>query len=309
MPTSMPPPTHSQAVTEWKGFRLLSFQIQAIEALRAGENVLVAAPTGAGKTLVAEYAIQDAVTRGRRCVYTAPIKALSNQKYRDFRDDPDIDVGLLTGDVTIHPSAQVLIMTTEILRNAIFEDPAGLHDVDYVIFDEIHFMDDIERGSVWEESLIFAPPEIRFIGLSATIQNLDQLGAWIREVRTQELAVIQSQRRPVPLKHRLHTAQAGVFDIGRLRDKRRGGRDRDRGRGRDGGRRRRRFEADDLDALFDDLQTRSLMPALVFSFSRKDCERLANRSSKRGSASPTAARSAASSTTRKRPACTTCSAT
>ena len=96
MPAPMPPPTHSQTVTEWKGFRLLGFQIQAIEALRAGENVLVAAPTGAGKTLVAEYAIQDAVTRGRRCVYTAPIKALSNQKYRDFRDDPDIDVGLLT---------------------------------------------------------------------------------------------------------------------------------------------------------------------------------------------------------------------
>ncbi|HED65021.1 MAG TPA: DEAD/DEAH box helicase, partial [Planctomycetes bacterium] len=94
-------------VTEWKGFRLSSFQIQAIEAIGQGDNVLVSAPTGAGKTLVAEYAIADAVARGRRCVYTAPIKALSNQKYRDFRDDPAIDVGLMTGDVTIRPEAQV----------------------------------------------------------------------------------------------------------------------------------------------------------------------------------------------------------
>ena len=116
-----------------KGLRLLDFQIRAIEAIRSGDNVLVSAPTGAGKTLVAEYAIADAVARGRRCIYTAPIKALSNQKYRDFRDDPSIDVGLMTGDVTIHPGAQVLIMTTEILRNTIFENPGGLGEIDYVI--------------------------------------------------------------------------------------------------------------------------------------------------------------------------------
>src|SRR5215510_14628071 len=178
-----PSPVPSERITHWRGFPLSAFQIRAIEAIRAGSNVLVSAPTGAGKTLVAEYAIADAVTRGRRCVYTAPIKALSNQKYRDFRDDPRMDVGLMTGNVTIHPGAQVLIMITEILRNSIFEDPGSLHDVDYVIFDEVHFLDDQERGTVWEESLIFAPPEVRMIALSATVPNLDQLGAWLREIR------------------------------------------------------------------------------------------------------------------------------
>ena len=273
------------ALTRWKGFRLLDFQIRAIEALRAGRNVLVSAPTGAGKTLIAEYAIDDAVRRGKRCVYTSPIKALSNQKYRDFRDDPQIDVGLMTGDVTIHPGAQVLIMTTEILRNAMFENPASLSDVDYVIFDEIHYMDDPERGSVWEESLIFAPATTRLIALSATIANLDELGSWLREIRPQDLAVIRSERRPVPLRHRLMTEGSDPFDAGRLdwvrRDARRrgsraGGRgDRRRGRGRREARRRGGGERDGLGEVFNTLAQKRLFPALVFSFSRKDCERLA----------------------------------
>jgi superfamily II RNA helicase len=278
-------------VSTWKGYRLLGFQVQAIEALRGGRNVLVSAPTGAGKTLVAEYAIADAVARGKRCVYTAPIKALSNQKYRDFRDDPEIDVGLMTGDVTIHPRAQVLIMTTEILRNSIFENPGGLRDVDYVIFDEVHFMDDPERGTVWEESLIFAPQEIRFISLSATIQNLDQLGSWMREIREHELEVIRSDRRPVPLKHRLFAAGVGVFDPGRLdwvqrnaerllgRPARRERRGRSE-RGRRHAQGPERFETG-IDELLDQLEGDGLLPALVFSFSRKDCERLAGRSQRR----------------------------
>ncbi|MEW6071628.1 MAG: DEAD/DEAH box helicase [Planctomycetota bacterium] len=278
-------PLGTPVESEWKGFCLLDFQIRAIAAIRAGANVLVSAPTGAGKTLIAEYAIADAVARGRRCVYTAPIKALSNQKYRDFRDDPAIDVGLLTGDVTIHPTAQVLIMTTEILRNAIFEDPAGLAEVDYVILDEVHFMDDLERGSVWEESLIFAPPAIRFIALSATIANLEQFGAWIGEVRPHELAVIRSERRPVPLKHLLYTEASGAFDVSRLERVRRaeGGSRRDRARG---WRRRRESpegggEGQDLTRLLDRLQEHGELPALVFSFSRRACERLAARNQHR----------------------------
>jgi superfamily II RNA helicase len=279
-------PEGDAPITDWKGFHLSLFQIQAIEALRAGENVLLAAPTGAGKTLVAEYAIADAVARKRRCVYTAPIKALSNQKYRDFRDDPAIDVGLMTGDVTIHAGAQVLIMTTEILRNAIFEDPGGLHDVDYVIFDEVHFMDDAERGSVWEESLIFAPPEIRFISLSATIANLDELGSWMREIRPQGLRIVQSRRRPVPLEHRLHTTRLGLFDAHRLDwARRRGPSDhphRDRHRRRGGPPTRARgLVAEEFDRLFDHLQERGLLPTLVFSFSRRDCEKLALRNRRR----------------------------
>ena len=285
-------------IVHWKGLDLLDFQIRAIDAVRGGKNVLVSAPTGAGKTLIAEYAIADAVARGRRCVYTAPIKALSNQKYRDFRDDPTIEVGLMTGDVTIHPGAQVLIMTTEILRNSILEDPAGLHDVDYVIFDEVHYMDDLERGSVWEESLIFAPEDIRFISLSATVENLDQLGAWLQEIRRHDQVVIRSKRRPVPLKHRLYTSSSGLFAIGRLdyvrrheagraqRQAGRGGRERGR-RGRRGPGRERegtgpgRERDPALGRLLDELERERELPALVFSFSRKDCERLAFASRER----------------------------
>ena len=233
------------APLEWKSFQLSEFQREAIAAIRGGQNVLVSAPTGAGKTLVAEYAIVDAVQRGRRCIFTAPIKALSNQKYRDFRDDPEIDVGLMTGDVTIHPTAQVLIMTTEILRNAIFESPETLHDVEYVIFDEVHFMDDRERGTVWEESLVFAPPEIRFICLSATVSNLDELGGWLAEVRDHDIATVLTDRRPVPLHHRFYTQRSGSFEpkqLERIRQQeaearpspRRARRRRRRGRGRRG---------------------------------------------------------------------------
>ena len=261
----------------------------------------MSAPTGAGKTLVAEIAIADAVAAGRRCIYTAPIKALSNQKYRDFRDDPAIDVGLMTGDVTLDPGAQVLVMTTEILRNAMFESPRTLDDVEFVIFDEIHFMDDPERGTVWEESLIFAPPSVRFICLSATISNLEELGEWIGEIRPRPIEIVSSTHRPVPLDFRLFTAASGAFDPDRIERVRKreaaderaahprggptaGGRGRGRrGRGRGGrGGRPPRDLSDrlppDPDALFDELTERGLLPALVFSFSRKECERLARAS-------------------------------
>ncbi len=296
MPDRSSPPARTprpdDRVLEYKGFRLSRFQIRSIEALRQGRNVLVSAPTGAGKTLVAEYAIEDAMRRGRRCIYTAPIKALSNQKYRDFRDVPDVDVGLMTGDVTIHPKAQVLIMTTEILRNSIFENPDLLSDVDFVTFDEIHYMDDIERGSVWEESLIFAPPTIRFVCLSATISNLDQVGAWLAEIRPHEVEVVRSDDRPVPLRHRLYTHRQGIFtpqrlawvqkrELAVLRRPRRARSGRGRGPGGRGGRRDAGDDAADAEGLFDTLVAEGLLPALVFSFSRRDCERLAYRSQRR----------------------------
>jgi superfamily II RNA helicase len=278
----------------WKGLRLSRFQREAIGAIRGGHNVLVSAPTGAGKTLVAEYAILDAVQRGRRCIFTAPIKALSNQKYRDFRDDPEIDVGLMTGDVTIRPGAQVLIMTTEILRNAIFDSPETLHDVEYVIFDEVHFMDDPERGTVWEESLIFAPPGIRFICLSATISNLVELGAWLCEIRHEEITTVFCDQRPVPLHHRFYTERDGSLEPGQLAEARRaqaqaapprkarGRRSGRRGRGgRRGGSDDNPTLPPDTMPLFGDLFEAGLMPALVFCFSRKDCERLARRAMRR----------------------------
>lgn len=286
-------------VVRFKGYQLSHFQIRAVDAIEQGKDVLVSAPTGAGKTLVAEYAIEQAVRKGKRCIYTAPVKALSNQKYRDFRDDPDVDVGIMTGDVTIHPRAQVLIMTTEILRNSIFESPTALDDVEYVIFDEVHYMDDLERGSVWEESLIFCPPEIRFICLSATISNVEQLGAWVAELRGHGMEVIRSEKRPVPLTHRFFTERSGTFDLGRIERVRaqelgggkrsgRGGRGGRGGGGRRGGGRDRgrggrpqQQRGTDLRSLIDSLENDGLLPALVFSFSRKDCERLAYRNQRR----------------------------
>ncbi|MDP6839396.1 MAG: DEAD/DEAH box helicase, partial [Planctomycetota bacterium] len=267
-----------------KGFVLSPFQVQAVEAIRSGANVLVSAPTGAGKTLVAEYAIEEAVARGRRCIYTAPIKALSNQKYRDFRE-AGLDVGLLTGDVTINQEAAILIMTTEILRNAIFENPALLADVEFAVFDEVHYMDDRERGTVWEEALIFAPPSVRLVCLSATIDNLEELGGWLDDIREQPLEVIRSTLRPVPLSHRMYASGLGLFPVTSLEKARRavgpapqrGRGRRGNGRGQRGGRGRSPVAEGPPDPvpLLSHLEDDSLLPALVFSFSRKDCERLA----------------------------------
>jgi len=174
-------------------------------------------------------------------------------------------------------------MTTEILRNAIFEDSTTLQGVEFVVFDEVHFMDDPERGTVWEESLIFAPPEVRFISLSATIPNLEEFGAWLEEVRSRPVAVIREERRPVPLEHRFYTERRGSFGTEELDDVRR----RDTpARTRRGSRRppkgRRGSRRAGLDPrpplpgpLFDELEEARLLPALIFSFSRKDCERLA----------------------------------
>ncbi|GAB4148408.1 MAG: hypothetical protein Fur0037_16700 [Planctomycetota bacterium] len=279
----------------FRGFLLNEFQVRAARAIEAGRNVLLAAPTGAGKTLVAEYAIETAIAAGRRAIYTSPIKALSNQKYRDFRAN-GLEVGLMTGDLSLDPEAPLVIMTTEIFRNAVFEDPRRFDDTDFVIFDEIHFLDDVDRGTVWEESLIFAPEHVRFVGLSATISNLEELGAWIRSVRRHELEVIEHLKRPVPLSHRLFHPAAGVFRIAQrkkaeqlllrsLRRERRHGvgrgrRERDRAgfggaRGRD--RARVMISPRPYLQLLDELQHRRLMPILYFAFSRKECEIKAER--------------------------------
>jgi superfamily II RNA helicase len=188
----------------YRGIQLDPFQVAAIEAIERHDTVIVSAPTGAGKTVIAEYAIEAYLKQGRRIIYTAPIKALSNQKFRDFTAAWGDRIGIITGDVSINPTAPVLIMTTEIFRNTVFDDPERLHDVEYVILDEIHFINDIHRGTVWEESLLFAPQHIGFICLSATIPNLSQFADWLREVRPQlDVAVIQEEHRPVPLEHHL----------------------------------------------------------------------------------------------------------
>ncbi|HEB52418.1 MAG TPA: DEAD/DEAH box helicase [bacterium] len=291
----MPQSTHEPL--RFKGYTLNPFQVEAAEAIEQGHNVLLAAPTGSGKTLVAEYAIEHAVQNGRRAIYTSPIKALSNQKFRDFKGD-GLRVGLMTGDLTLDPDAPLVIMTTEIFRNAVFEDPERFADTDFVIFDEVHFVDDVDRGTVWEESLIFAPRHVRFVGLSATIANLHEFGDWIREVRDQDLTVIEHKQRPVPLSHRLFHEHAGVFQLAQrpraitfheralAREKRHGGRAgrRERERARWGDKRERaqgrrlHFGPRPYVLLLDEIQHRRLLPALYFCFSRKECEIKAERS-------------------------------
>ena len=293
VPKREPPPDPIQ----FKGYTLNSFQVQAAQAIEAGNNVLLAAPTGSGKTLVAEYAIEHAVRAGKRAIYTSPIKALSNQKFRDFKND-GLRVGLMTGDLTLDPDAPLVIMTTEIFRNAVFEDPERFRDTDFAIFDEVHFVDDVDRGTVWEESLIFAPPHVRFVGLSATIANLHEFGEWIRQVRPQALAVIEHTRRPVPLSHRLFHPDAGVFQLEQraraitfhekaaARELRHGGRAgrREKERSRWGDKRERAqgrrvtFGPRPYVQLLDELQHRQLLPLLYFCFSRKECEIKAERS-------------------------------
>jgi ATP-dependent RNA helicase HelY len=188
-----PPPATENLVLD-------DFQISAAQALQEGKSVLVAAPTGNGKTLVAEMLAKDLMAAGRGMVYTSPLKALSNQKYRDFKDIfGEEAVGLVTGDISINPGAPMLIMTTEIFRNWCLSEPAQLEKIFYVVFDEIHYLDDAERGTTWEESILFAPPHIRILGLSATVPNVQEIANWIASVRGEEVTVIQENRRHVPL--------------------------------------------------------------------------------------------------------------
>jgi len=171
----------------------------------------VAAPTGAGKTAIAEHVIEQCFLRNERVIYTAPIKALSNQKFRDFQQTFPDRVGILTGDVTINPGASTLIMTTEIFRNKILEENSSLAEYSWVIYDEIHYLDDYERGSVWEESLIFLPEHMKLLGLSATIPNIEELAAWLESIHHRPIKIIKENKRPVPL-HFFYQCQGEIYD-------------------------------------------------------------------------------------------------
>ncbi|KAF5746653.1 DEAD-box ATP-dependent RNA helicase ISE2 chloroplastic [Tripterygium wilfordii] len=195
-------------------FRVDKFQRLAIKAFLGGSSVVVSAPTSSGKTLIAEAAAIATVARGRRLFYTTPLKALSNQKFREFRETfRDENVGLLTGDSAVNKDAQVLIMTTEILRNMLYQSVgmvssgSRLFDVDVIVLDEVHYLSDISRGTVWEEIVIYCPKEVQLICLSATVANSDELAGWIGQIHG-KTELVTSSRRPVPLTWHFSTRTA-----------------------------------------------------------------------------------------------------
>ncbi|WP_045731380.1 DEAD/DEAH box helicase [Pseudarthrobacter chlorophenolicus] len=180
-------------------FELDDFQRQACRSLEGGKGVLVAAPTGAGKTIVGEFAIYLALKRGLKAFYTTPIKALSNQKFTELGEKYGAEnVGLLTGDTSINGEAPVVVMTTEVLRNMLYADSATLDDLGYVVMDEVHYLADRFRGAVWEEVIIHLPSEVQVVSLSATVSNAEEFGAWLDTVRG-DTDIIVSEHRPVPL--------------------------------------------------------------------------------------------------------------
>jgi ATP-dependent RNA helicase HelY len=183
------------------GFPLDDFQIAGATAIAEGRSTLVAAPTGAGKTLVGEFAVWWSLQRNGKCFYTTPIKALSNQKYNDLveRYGPD-RVGLLTGDNVVNGEAPIVVMTTEVLRNMLYEGSSTLAGLYAVVLDEVHYLADRERGAVWEEVIIQLPRSVQLACLSATVSNAEEFGAWLRSVR-ESCDVVISERRPVPLEH------------------------------------------------------------------------------------------------------------
>ena len=257
------------------GFPLDPFQVRAMTAIDEGRSVLVAAPTGSGKTVVAEHALAQALAAGGKAFYTAPIKALSNQKYADLvalhgRDS----VGLLTGDNSINGDASIVVMTTEVLRNMVYAGSPALHGLQWVVIDEVHFLQDPYRGPVWEEVMIHLPADVRLVCLSATVSNAPELAEWISTVRGPTDVVIE-ERRPVELRNLycvgdksnpglpllpilvdgLANPEAGRFDEG----PRRGGG-------------RRPFFTPRRVSVIKRLQDESMLPAITFIFSRKGCD-------------------------------------
>ncbi|MBO0873671.1 MAG: DEAD/DEAH box helicase [Pseudonocardia sp.] len=278
-------------------FDLDPFQRDACAALEDGHGVLVCAPTGAGKTVVGEFAVHLALAEGTKCFYTTPIKALSNQKYADLvaRYGPD-QVGLLTGDTSINGQAPVVVMTTEVLRNMLYAGSTTLYGLGYVVLDEVHYLADRFRGAVWEEVILHLPPDVAVVGLSATVSNAEEFGDWLVTVRG-DTAVVVDEHRPVPLwQHmmvgsRMFDLFAGEDTSGRLRvdpvlvrhteeqgrrfagwDRPRGGRGGARRAGRIGGPRGERFRPPSRVSVIDRLDREGLLPAITFVFSRAGCD-------------------------------------
>ena len=275
-------------------FPLDGFQQRAIEALHEDESVLVAAPTGSGKTVVAEFGVERALSRRRKAFYTTPLKALSNQKFADLGRRYGVGrVGLLTGDNSINGEAPVVVMTTEVLRNMLYEGSGTLDRLDVVVMDEVHYLQDPYRGAVWEEVLIHLPLTVAVVALSATVSNAEEFGEWLGALRGPTRVVIE-ERRPVPLEnlymvgrelHPMHIEQAGrpianpylvsldqkelrVHEFRRRADGRRY--ETRRARPREG---HRRFYVPRREEVVERLAEEGMLPAIYFVFSRAGCER------------------------------------
>ncbi len=287
-------------------FALDEFQVAACRRIEEGHGVLVAAPTGSGKTIVGEFAVHLALETGRKCFYTTPIKALSNQKYHDLVERYGVDmVGLLTGDNSINGEAPVVVMTTEVLRNMLYAGSRTLLGLGFVVMDEVHYLADRARGAVWEEVIIHLPESVALVSLSATVSNAEEFGEWLQTVRGDTTTIVE-ERRPVPLYQHVMVgkrlldlfassdvdAAAGFVKEGapvndelvkiarddwasnRMKDRRaprgRSGRDQGRG-GRPVGNGRRVWIPSRVDVI-DRLDREGLLPAIVFVFSRVGCD-------------------------------------
>ncbi|GAB0496019.1 hypothetical protein MMPV_007329 [Pyropia vietnamensis] len=298
---SPPPPATAAKTYE---FPLDAFQLESIKCLEARESVLVSAHTSAGKTAVAEYAIAMALRDNQRVIYTSPIKALSNQKYRELSAEFS-DVGLMTGDVTINSSASCLVMTTEILRSMLYRGSEVVREVAWVVFDEVHYMRDKARGVVWEETIIMVPRSVKFVFLSATIPNAREFSEWIAHLKAAPCHTIYTSTRPVPLQHFLFPSggsglhlivdEKGEFrpdSFDRALAELGGGEDAGGGGGAKGSgdsnktpvsatKKRKRGGAGaekgpgDCYKVVKMIVERGFQPAIVFSFSRRECESLA----------------------------------
>jgi len=278
-------------------FKLDPFQTLAINSIERDESVLVAAHTSAGKTVVAEYAIAQCLKNNQRVIYTSPIKALSNQKFRDFKEEFG-DVGLMTGDTTQNPSASCLVMTTEILRSMLYRGSEIVREVGWVIFDEIHYLRDKTRGVVWEEAIILLPDKVRYVFLSATIPNAFQFAEWIAKIHRQACHVVYTDFRPTPLQNYCFpSGHKGLYLIvderGNFKEKNfntamamieanKGGDAADPNARQQGkGKNKKTFQGRSSDASADIYKVikmivrKSFNPVIVFNFSKRECEELA----------------------------------
>jgi ATP-dependent RNA helicase HelY len=284
------------AFAQQLSFRLDPFQRNACEALENGHGVLVCAPTGAGKTVVGEFAVHLALASGGKCFYTTPIKALSNQKHNDLvrRYGPE-KIGLLTGDQSINGDADVVVMTTEVLRNMLYANSPALQGLSYVVMDEVHFLADRMRGAVWEEVILHLPDDVLLVSLSATVSNAEEFGGWIQTVRG-DTTVVVDEHRPVPLWQHVMVGKR-VFDLFDYRSTNaKSGREllvdpellrhishrreadrladwQPRGRGRGGHRGRPSlFRPPNRPDVIGILEREGLLPAITFIFSRAGCD-------------------------------------